>query len=57
MGTGPTTAYRGSNYKYIETTYGALGDKAILESSRAFQGTLIYRCAFKIFILLFIIAL
>lgn len=35
--TGPTSAYRGLHYKYIETTYGALGDKAILESSRAFQ--------------------
>uniref|UniRef100_A0A8W8LNP9 MAM domain-containing protein n=1 Tax=Magallana gigas TaxID=29159 RepID=A0A8W8LNP9_MAGGI len=36
-GTGPTSAYRGLYYKYIETSSGANGDKAILESSGAFQ--------------------
>ncbi|XP_034308318.2 MAM domain-containing glycosylphosphatidylinositol anchor protein 1-like [Magallana gigas] len=35
--TGPTAAYRGMYYKYIETTSGSAGDKAILQSSRAFQ--------------------
>nr|XP_034308344.1 MAM domain-containing glycosylphosphatidylinositol anchor protein 1-like [Crassostrea gigas] len=35
--TGPTAAHRGLYYKFIETSSGAFGDKAILESSRAFQ--------------------
>uniref|UniRef100_A0A8W8LNW0 MAM domain-containing protein n=1 Tax=Magallana gigas TaxID=29159 RepID=A0A8W8LNW0_MAGGI len=35
--TGPTAAHRGLYYKFIETSSGAVGDKAILESSRAFQ--------------------
>lgn len=55
--TGPTSAYRGLYYKYIESSSGAVGNKAILESSRAFQVTSIYRCVFKIFELFFIILL
>ena len=37
--TGPTLAARGSYYKYIETSATMLGEKAILESVRTFQGT------------------
>ncbi|XP_022296041.2 MAM domain-containing glycosylphosphatidylinositol anchor protein 1-like [Crassostrea virginica] len=36
-GTGPTSAARGSYYKYIETSTIVLGQKAILESVRTFQ--------------------
>nr|XP_034308341.1 MAM and LDL-receptor class A domain-containing protein 1-like isoform X4 [Crassostrea gigas] len=37
VGTGPTSAYHGLHYKYIETSIIASGQRAILESSKTFQ--------------------
>lgn len=58
VGTGPTSAYHGLHYKYIETsTRGTrldvsmyLRQRAILESSMAFQGTSHCHCFPVIFI-------